>query len=110
MYLKKELTMTSPTGKQPARINIELSADLEAIYANLALISHSPSEMILDFARMMPNTPKAKIYARIVMTPMNAKLLHRALNENIAKFEEKYGEINTPDQNIAIDRNRGFTK
>lgn len=102
--------MANPTGKQPARINIELPTDLEAIYANLALISHSPSEMILDFARMMPNTPKAKIYARIVMTPMNAKLLHRALAENIAKFEEKYGEIKTPDQNMVIDRERGFTK
>lgn len=102
--------MSTPVGKQPARINIELPADLEAIYANLTLISHSPSEMILDFARMMPNTPKAKIYARIVMTPMNAKLLHRALAENIAKFEEKFGEINTPDQNVMIDRDRGFTK
>jgi len=98
-----------PGGKKPARINIELPADLEAIYANITLISHSPSEIILDFARLMPNTSKAKIYSRIVMTPVNAKLLHRALAENLAKFEEKYGEINTPDHNIMLDRDRGFT-
>ncbi len=102
--------MTNPIDQRPTRINIELPADLEVIYTNVTLISHSPSEMILDFARMMPNTPKAKIYARIIMTPMNAKLLHRALADNIAKFEEKYGEIKTSDQNIRLDRDRGFTK
>ncbi len=102
--------MTKSMNEQPMRINIELPTELEAIYANLALISHSPSELILDFARIMPNSPKAKIHARIVMTPMNAKLLHRALSDNIKKFEEKYGEIKTPDQNVVIDRNRGFTR
>jgi len=97
------------TNKQQAtRLNIELPADLEAVYANLAMISHSPSEMILDFARLMPNTPKAKIYARVVMTPMNAKLLHKALGENIAKFEQRYGTIETYDQNVAIDPRKGF--
>jgi hypothetical protein len=79
-------------------IQIELPAEIEAIYANFALITHSPSEMIVDFARMLPNIPKAKVYARILMTPMNAKLLHRALGDNLAKFEEKFGEIKTPDQ------------
>ena len=101
--------MTKPTDPQPMRINIELPPDLEATYANFALISHTPSELVIDFARIMPNTPNAKIHARIVMTPMNAKLLHRALTENLKKFEEKYGEISTPDQNIKIDRDRGFT-
>jgi hypothetical protein len=79
-------------------IQIELPADLEAIYANFAVITHSPSEMIMDFARALPNTPKARVYARILMTPMNAKLLHRALGENLSKFEDKFGEIKTPDQ------------
>ena len=101
--------MTKSSGQQPARINVELSADLEAIYANLALISHSASEVIVDFARVMPNKPKAKLYSRIVMTPMNAKLLHRALGDNLRKFEEKYGEITIPE-NIILDPNRGFTK
>jgi hypothetical protein len=101
--------MPKPSGQQPRQINVELSPDLEATYANFALISHTPSELIIDFARIMPNTPKAKIHARVVMTPMNAKLLHRALAENLQKFEEKYGEIHPPDQNIMIDPNRGFT-
>jgi hypothetical protein len=87
---------SSAVGQRP--IQIELPADLEATYANFALITHSPSEMILDLARILPNVPKAKVYARIVMTPMNAKLLHRALGDNLAKFEEKFGEIKTPDQ------------
>ena len=84
------------TGQRP--IQIELPADLEAIYSNFALITHSSSEMIVDFARVLPNVPKAKVYARIIMTPMHAKLLHRALGENLANFEEKFGEIKTPDQ------------
>ena len=56
--------------------------------------------MIVDFARVLPNVPKAKVYARIVMTPMNAKLLHKALGDNLSKFEEKYGEIKTPDRGL----------
>ena len=105
--------MTKPTepvkGAQPTRINIELPTDLEAIYSNLTLISHSPSEIIIDFARVMPNAPKSKVHSRIVMTPMNAKLLHRALTENLKKYEAKYGTINIPE-NIVIDPNKGFVK
>jgi len=101
--------MDKPTAQQPPRISVELPANLEATYANLTLISHSTSEIIMDFARAMPNTPKAKIYSRVVMTPMNAKLLHRALADNLKKFEEKYGEIKIPE-NIILDPNRGFTK
>lgn len=102
--------MVDSAGKKATRINIELPANLEAIYANITLISHSPSEIILDFARILPNTPKAKIYGRVIMTPMNAKLLHQALGENLAKFEEKYGPIPAPDQNVMLDRERGFTE
>jgi hypothetical protein len=82
----------------PRQIQIDLPTELEAIYSNFALITHSPSELILDFARMLPNVPRAKVYARIIMTPMNAKLLHKALGENLAKFEEKFGEIKAPDR------------
>lgn len=98
--------------KQPQRqIQIELPADLEATYANFALITHSPSEMIIDFARALPNVPKAKVYARIILTPMNAKLLHRALGENLSKFEDKYGEIKTPDQGFEPQVERmGFVR
>jgi hypothetical protein len=80
------------------RLDIELPADLEGVYANFALITHTASEVILDFARVLPNTPKAKIHARLILTPMNAKLLHRALGENLARFEQQFGEIKTPDQ------------
>jgi hypothetical protein len=80
------------------QIQIELPGELEATYSNFALITHSPSEMIVDFARVLPNAPKTKVYARIIMTPMNAKLLHKALGENLAKYEEKYGEIQAPDR------------
>ena len=100
------------TRKQPQRqIQIEMPSDLEATYANFALIRHSPSEMILDFARALPNMPKAKVYARIIMTPMNAKLLHKALGENLAKFEEKYGEIKAPDEGFEPHAERmGFVR
>jgi len=90
------------------QINVELPGDLEAIYANFALITHSPSELVVDFARVLPNVPKAKVYARVIMTPMNAKLLHRALGENISKFEAQFGEINAPAQGFESERSIGF--
>jgi len=93
------------------QIQIELPADLEAIYSNFALITHSPSEIIVDFARVLPNVPKAKVYARIVLTPMNAKLLHRALGENLGLFEGKFGEIKTPDRGFDPHAERiGFVR
>ena len=107
----KEMVMSEPTEPKPkpARINVELPNELDATYANLALISHSASEIIIDFARVMPNKPKARIHSRIVMTPLNAKLLLRALADNLNKFELKYGEIQIPE-NIMIDPEKGFTK
>lgn len=82
-----------PTSAQMA---IEFPTNLEAIYTNFALITHSPSEVVLDFARALPNMPKTRVYARMVMTPMNAKLLLRALADNLAKFEAQYGPIVVP--------------
>jgi hypothetical protein len=93
------------------RIQVELPSDLEATYANFVLITHSPSEMIMDFARVLPSVPKAKVYGRIIMTPMNAKLLHKALGENLVKYEKKYGELKTPDQGFESHAERiGFVK
>jgi len=100
--------MSKEPDPKPARLSIQLPAGLEEIYANLTLISHSTSEIIMDFARVMPNNPNAKVHARVVMTPINAKLLHRALAENLQKFEAKYGEIQVPAQNIVLDREKGF--
>ena len=104
--------MTTREQQQQQRpIQIELPGDLEATYSNFALITHSPSEIIVDFARVLPNVPKAKVYARIVMTPMNAKLLHRALGENLGMYEEKFGEIKTPDRGFEPHSDRiGFVR
>ena len=84
------------------QINIELGEkEAEGLYANLAMIAHSPTEIIIDFARVMPRAPKARVQARIIMTPMHAKMLYNALGDNISKFEKQYGEIKLfggPDQ------------
>ena len=85
--------------KQQKQLNIELPEDVaDGIYSNLAIISHSHSEFVVDFIRMMPNIPKAKVKARIVLTPEHAKRLMRALNENLNKYEGQFGTINLPDQ------------
>jgi len=76
------------------QINIELGdKEAEGLYVNLAMITHSPTEIVIDFSRVMPRTPKARVLARIIMTPMHAKLLHTALEDNLKKFEAQFGEI-----------------
>ena len=76
------------------QIGVEFAENVsEGIYANLALIMHSPTEIIIDFARIMPRLSKAKVFSRIIMTPMHAKMLHQALTDNIKKFEDQFGEI-----------------
>jgi len=102
--------MSNKKAQPQVRVNIELPGDLEAIYTNFALITHSPSEIVVDFARLLPNVPKAKVYARVVMTPMNAKLLHQALGQNLEKFEEKFGEIKTPEHEFEEEKPIGFIK
>lgn len=92
---------------QPPPINIEVGEkESEGIYSNIAFISHSPSEFIIDFARILPGVPKAKVYSRIVMTPQHARLLLNALDENIKKYESQFGKIRTfgPQQ----DKDMGF--
>jgi len=81
--------------KPPRQIAVELGEkESEGIYSNLALITHSPSEFFIDFARVMPGVKKTKVYARIVMTPPNVKMLLNALQQNIKKFEDRFGKIN----------------
>lgn len=80
----------------PKQLNVELPAELEPVYTNFALISHSPSEIIFDFSQMLPNQPKVRVKARVVMTPLNAKLLLRALQDNLSKYETRFGEIAIP--------------
>ena len=92
------------------QISVELPDDLEAIYSNFAMITHAPAEVVIDFARLLPRMPRSRVHARIVMTPMHAKLLHRALGENLEKFEEKYGEIRTSDEGFDEGRQIGFRR
>lgn len=83
------------------QLNIELSEDVaEGIYSNLAIISHSHSEFVLDFIRMMPNVPKAKVKSRIILTPQHAKRLLKALSDNISKYENQYGVIQDSEPQV----------
>jgi len=76
------------------KLNIELPEEIaEGVYSNLAVIAHSNSEFVIDFLRLMPNVPKAKVKSRIVITPQHAKRLLSALAENIQRFEAQHGPI-----------------
>ncbi|MBL4710715.1 MAG: DUF3467 domain-containing protein [Flavobacteriales bacterium] len=84
---------------QNGKLNIELTEEVaEGTYSNLAIISHSSSEFVLDFIKVMPGLPKAKVKSRIMMTPQHAKRLMRALQENLSKFESQNGAIKESDQ------------
>lgn len=85
--------------KGQRKLNVELGEkEAEGTYANIVLISHSPSEFIIDFARILPGAPKAKIHSRIIMTPPNAKGLLDTLQKNITLFEEKHGQVKMAGQ------------
>jgi hypothetical protein len=76
------------------QLNIELTEDIaEGIYSNLAVITHSQSEFVIDFIKVMPGVPKARVKSRIVLTPQHAKRLMQALTDNIQKFEQVNGKI-----------------
>ncbi len=76
------------------QLNIELSEEVaEGVYSNLVMIAHSSEEFILDFIRIMPGVPKAKVKSRIIVTPHHAKRLLHALAENIERYERAHGEI-----------------
>lgn len=91
------------------QLNIELSAEVaEGTYSNLAIISHSSSEFVIDFIRMMPGTPKANVKSRIILTPEHAKRLLFALQDNISKYEQQHGKIKTPDNNMIPPLPMGF--
>jgi hypothetical protein len=85
-----------PQGNQ---INIELPAEVaNGVYANLAIISHSPTEFVLDFIQVLPGTPKAQVRSRVILAPQHAKRLLYALKDNLDKFERNYGEIDLGEQ------------
>jgi len=81
------------------QINIELSEEVaEGIFSNLAIISHSPSEFVIDFIRLVPNVPKAKVKSRIILTPQHAKRLMKAMMDNVKRYEAQFGHIDDPEQ------------
>ena len=86
-----------PPGK---RISVDLPKDLKAVYANLAVISHTPAEMVIDFAQILPRSPRGSIQSRVIMSPIHAKMLHAALAQNISNYERQFGPIRMP-QNLA---------
>ncbi len=100
--------MEAKRQEQPPQINMEIGErEAEGIYSNFVVISHSLSEFVLDFARVLPGTPKSKVFARIVMTPPNVRALLHALETNIRKYEEQYGKIRT--LNEGQSKEIGFT-
>ena len=94
--------MTEKKSGNAKSLSIELPRDLEPVYANFALISHTASEVVIDLAQVLPNQPQAHVKSRIVMTPLNAKLLLRALQDNLAKFESSFGEIRVPGKSDGL--------
>jgi hypothetical protein len=96
---------------RPQQVNIEIGEkESEGVYSNFVLIAHSPSEFILDFARILPGLPKAKVFARIVMTPQHTKLLFNALEDNLKKYEDRFGKIKllSPETGKEDSRPVGF--
>jgi hypothetical protein len=84
--------------KDPNKQQLNISIDeqtAEGFYSNLAIINHSASEFIVDYVTVMPGAPKARVKSRIILTPEHAKRFHKALGENIQRFEKTHGEVET---------------
>ena len=101
--------------KDGNQLNIELTEEMaEGVYSNLAIMTHSHAEFIVDFIQVLPGTPKAKVKSRVIMTPHHAKRLLEALNDNIRKYESLHGEIktidNTPSGSIPMNFGGPTTK
>jgi hypothetical protein len=82
--------------KKEGQINIELPEDkAQGVYSNLVAINHSPTEFVVDFIQMMPGVPKAKVQSRVILTPEHAKRLLQALGENVTRYEQNFGNVQT---------------
>jgi len=86
------------------RVSIEIPKDLEPVYANLAFISHTPAELVIDFAQVLPRMPKGNVVSRIIMSPVHGKMLQIALAQNLANYEKQFGEIRLPQQPSLADQ------
>ncbi len=82
---------------------ITIPPDLDAVYANMARITHSPSEFIFDFAQMLPGLQGPAFKSRVLLSPLSAKLIYKALGDNLAKFETNFGEIKLPGSSSLAD-------
>lgn len=93
--------------QQPSQLNIEISEEVaEGTYANLAIITHSHAEFVIDFVNVMPGTPKSKVKSRIIFTPMHAKRFLKALEDNVNRYEAANGTIQDLEQ-VEIPLNFG---
>jgi Protein of unknown function (DUF3467) len=105
---KKKITMNNPDQPQEGQLNIELSEEIaDGIYSNLAIITHSHSEFIVDFIKVLPGVPKAKVKSRIILTPQHAKRLMKALADNINKYESSHGSIKDTEMPMTLPMNFG---
>jgi len=90
-----------PAAQAGPQIQIQLDdAVAQGLYANLVLINHTENEFVLDFAFLAPGTPAAKVRARILSAPRHTKRLLRALQQNVTRYEERFGEIDLEEQNL----------
>ena len=94
------MTKDNPVIKTPG---IKIPPDLEAVYSNMARITHSPSEFIFDFAQMLPGLKAPAFKSRVLLSPLSAKLIYKALGDNLAKYEASFGEIKLPGTTSLAD-------
>ncbi len=92
-----------PHGPMAGRLAVKLPSNLETTYSNFAVITHSASEIVIDLAQVMPQVPEAHVQARVIMTPLNAKLFLRALGDNLGRYEAQFGAIATPEGSALAD-------
>ncbi|RMF53652.1 MAG: DUF3467 domain-containing protein [Bacteroidetes bacterium] len=84
--------------QDPNVLNVELTDEVAAgIYSNLAIISHTPAEFVIDFLQVLPGLPKAKVRSRIILSPYHYKRLLLAMQDNLAKYESRFGEISADE-------------
>ena len=95
--------LNDPTPGQNQQLDIELHEDIaEGVYCNLAMIGHSNAEFVIDFIRMMPGVPKAKVKSRIIMTPEHTMRFLNALKENLERYQESFGDIKHDADGITL--------
>lgn len=90
--------MNPEAPQEGAMLNVELTDDVAGgIYSNLAIISHTPSEFVIDFLQVLPGLPKARVRSRVILSPHHYKRLLLAMQDNLQKYESRFGEISVQD-------------